>query len=58
MTAGMVLLGSLVGLDVLMTGWALWALGNVRGDQQMELGLLKWLWEKELTKQKEKGFSD
>lgn len=55
MTAGMVLLGSLVGLDVLMTGWALYALSNVRADQSMELGMLKWLWERQLRMDNQKG---
>jgi hypothetical protein len=56
MTAGLVLVAALVLMDVLLTGWALVGLGKLRMDQQMELAVLKWLWEKELKREKEKGF--
>ena len=56
MTAGLVLIAALVAMDVLLTFWALYALAKIRSDQGVELGLLKWLWEKELKREKEKGF--
>ena len=56
MTAGLVLIAALVAMDVLLTFWAIIGLGKMRQDQQVELGLLKWLWEKELKREKEKGF--
>jgi hypothetical protein len=56
MTAGLIVIGCLAGMCVLLTGYAIYGLGKMRMDQGMELGLLKWLWEKELTRQKDKGF--
>ena len=56
MTAGLVLIAALVAMDVLLTFWAVVGLAKIRSDQGVELGLLKWLWEKELKREKEKGF--
>ena len=51
MTAGGILIASLLAIDVLMTGYAIIGLGKIRMDQQVGLGILKWLWQKELKKE-------
>ena len=51
MTSGFIVIGALVGMDVVLTGWALVGLGKLRMDQQTALGMLKWLWQKELKRQ-------
>ena len=55
MTAGLVLIAALVLMDVLLTGWAIVGLAKIRQDQGVELGLLKWLWERQLRKDNQKG---
>ena len=48
--SGTSLILCLIGFDILITIWALIGLGKIRQDQQVELGLLKWLWQEELRK--------
>lgn len=51
MTAGVVLVGSLAGMALILSLWALAVLVQVRADQTMILQMLTWLWKRELKKE-------
>lgn len=54
MTAGEILILCLVLFDFIATSMLVFAVSKVRADQSVELGILKWLWEKELRRQNER----